>query len=106
MDYKIKSSKPIDSQTKKAINNSWKRGFEFFRDVTIKPFRVVVCHSLSEFKKEAKYYYDSFSTAVVLRNKTIVIKSPNLIEKEGKWKKSDFQDILTHEVVHYFWYSI
>jgi hypothetical protein len=69
----------------------------------LKKFKIIICDTRKEFKKEAKYHYRKWSTATVLRDATLVTRSPGLIEKIGRWKRKDFQNIMNHEMNHVFW---
>ncbi len=63
-------------------------------------FKISVCHSRQEFKKEAKYYYTKWATATVLRNGNMVIKHHKISDK---WKKADYPNVIIHEMNHVFW---
>lgn len=103
---RIISSKKVSSKTKQEVNAAYKGCVDFFEYDDIGSFLVVLCHTKQEFKKESRYYYVPYATALVLRNKNIITKSPELIKSEKRWSEKDFVNILAHEMAHSFWYSM
>lgn len=100
----IFSNKKIDDNLVKIFKKAYSINNSLFKRSPEK-FKIIVCDTEKEFKKEAKYYYQKWGTATVLRNKTLVTRSPDFVKKIGKWKKKNFPNIMTHEVNHVFWYD-
>ena len=81
------------------FNEAYEANYRIFRK-NPGGFRIIVCHSQGEFRKESKYYYKKWATATVLRNGNLVIKSPCI---KSRWKRSDYPGIIRHEMCHVFW---
>lgn len=64
---------------------------------------VYVCSTNGEFNKAAKIRAKAWMTGMTLSDGRLVIKSPSLIEKIGRWKKSMFKNIMIHEMNHSYW---
>jgi len=97
--FEISSRKQLDNDFIKLFDTAYNINYIFFNN-PIPRFKIIVCHSNSEFKKEARYYYTKWATAIVLRNGNLVIKYPEI---STKWKKSDYPNIINHEMNHVFW---
>ena len=69
-------------------------------------FIIFICNSEEEFRKYAKPYYSKLASAVGLGSKGIATRSPDFVEKIGKYKRTDFQNLMNHEVSHIFWYQL
>lgn len=70
-----------------------------------KKFKIVICDSEEDFKKEAKYYYQKWSAATVLRDCTLVTRSPEFAKREFQTDAKYFQMLMNHEMCHVFWQS-
>jgi len=101
----IFSSKPIKNSLINSIKKAYKINLKYFYKKPDK-FSVYVCDSEKDYKKYTKNYYLKWSTAITMRNEAIVIRSKEFVEKIGKWKKRDIQNIIIHEMCHLFWWSI
>lgn len=87
----------------------FKESFEINSKVFYKnpeKFKIYVCDSENEYEEYAKPYYSKKSTAVGLGMKGIATRSPEFIERLGRWKKKDFPKLMNHEVSHIFWYQL
>jgi len=93
---------PITSEIINPIIKGFKLNKKIFKR-TPKKFKVIICDNEKDLKKEAKYYYQKWMTATVLRNNNLVTRSPAFIEKIGRWKRKDFPSIINHEMSHVFW---
>lgn len=98
----IKRDLKISLDITRIFSNSYKKNKKLFGKKP-KKFNIIICDTEKEFKKQAKYYYFKWGTATVLRNNNLITRSPDFVEKIGKWKKSDFQNIINHEMNHVFW---
>lgn len=104
----ILRNKKIDNEITDAVKKAFEINKKIFKK-NPKKFKIIICDTEKEFKKEAKYYYQRWGTGTVLRNNNLIMRSPDFIEKIGKWKKKDFKNIMNHEMNHVFWtdfYSI
>ncbi len=97
--FEISSRKQLDDDFIRLFDTAYNTNYMLFNK-PIPRFKIIACHSNSEFKKEARYYYTKWATATVLRNGNLVIKHPDI---STKWKKSDYPDIINHEMNHVFW---
>jgi hypothetical protein len=61
-------------------------------------FNIYLCDNEKEFKKESKYYYFPHAAGTVLRDSTIVIKTPEFLKRS----KKEYQGLITHEMNHSF----
>jgi len=98
----IKRNQEITPELVRAVSRSFELNRKIFRRKPTK-FKVIICDTEKEYKKAAKYYYSKRGTGTVLRNNDLIIKSPDFIEKIGRWKRSDFPKIMDHEMNHVFW---
>ncbi len=96
------SKEKVDDKTVRSIREAFKKNKKIFGKVPRK-FDILFCDTEKELKKEAKYYYQPWMTATVLRDNTIVTRSPDFIEKKGRFRKKDFSSIMDHEMNHVFW---
>lgn len=95
-------NKKVDGTIINIIKNAFLKNKKLFNK-TPKKFKIIICDNQEELKKNAKYYYQSWMTATVLRDSTLVTKSPDFIERKRKFKKKDFPSIINHEMNHVFW---
>lgn len=98
----IKRDKLIDKSLEKIFSRSFEANRKLFGRKP-KKFDIIVCDTEKEFKNQAKYYYFKWATATVLRDNNLITRSPDFVEKIGRWKKSDFQNLMIHEMNHVFW---
>ena len=98
----IHRNKEINNEITHAFRNAFRVNKKFFRNKPRK-FSIIICNTEQELKDQAKYYYQPWLTATVLRNCTLVSRSPEFVAKVGRWKRKDFQSIMNHEVSHVFW---
>lgn len=101
----ILRNKKINQEIILAVRNSFKINKSLFNK-KIKKFKIIICDTEAEFKKETKKDYRKWITGITVKHKKIIIKSPDLMEKVGIWKRKDFNKIMTHEINHVFWYGI
>ncbi len=99
---RIFSNKKTGKSLELIFRNAWLKNKRIFRKTPSK-FRIVICDTEREMKKKAKYYYKPRITATVLRDNTLVTRSPGFIEKIGKFSRKDFPKIVNHEMNHVFW---
>lgn len=97
--FKIITRKSLHKKFVRLFDRAYNINYKIFKR---KPgnFKIIVCHTQQEFKKEAKYYYTKWGTATVLRNGNLIIKSPAI---SNKWKETDYPNIINHEMNHVFW---
>jgi len=93
---------PITSEITDAVKKAYTMNKKLFKK-TPKKFKIIICDNQKELKKQAKYYYQPWMTATVLRNNDLITRSPEFIEKTKKWKRKDFPSIMDHELTHLFW---
>lgn len=98
----INRNEIIDEEIKKIFSKSFEINQKLFGQKP-KKFDIIICDTEKEFKKQAKYYYFKWGTATVLRNNNLITRSPDFVEKIGRWNKSDFQNLMNHEMNHVFW---
>jgi len=94
----IKRSKPITINLKRYVIKAFNTNKKFFGKKLSKKFNIVICDSEKEFKKESKYYYFPFGSGTVLRDGTLVVKSPELTKMNNRI----YQILLDHETNHVF----
>jgi len=92
------SSKDVPIKTESRIKEAYKRNENLFGRVPSKKFKIVVCNSEEEWKKESKYYYLPFGAATVLRDGTFVVKEQKFLDRND----IDYKNILCHEMNHVF----
>lgn len=94
----ISTSRPLSSQERRAILSALAINESFF-GYPLPHLLLVVCHSNAEWKRATKYYHFEFARGVVLRDGTVVVKSPKLAQRSiTQWKK-----IVAHEINHTYW---
>ncbi len=101
----IKRNKPIDRELVKIFSKSFSMNKKYFPEIP-KKFLILICDSENEYKKYANPYYSKWSTAVGRGMKGITTRSPDFVERIGRWKGADFQKIMTHEISHVFWFNL
>ena len=97
--FRIISSRPVDINLSRSFDKAYEANRRLFGK-NPGEFRIIICHSQEEFRKESKYYYTKWATATVLRNGKLVIKSPFM---KTKWRRSYYPNIIMHEMCHVFW---
>jgi hypothetical protein len=100
---RISGNREIDE----GLANVFRKSFSLNKSVfgkAPKGFSIIVCDTESEFRKESKYYYQRWATATVLKDRVLITRSPDFIERIGRWKRSDFQNLMNHEMNHVFWH--
>ncbi len=95
-------NKPISKSSLNALKKAYNINKRLFRR-SVPKFKIIICDNEKDFKKNMKDYYFKWGTATVVKGGTLVTRSPEFIEKIGRWKKSDFFDIMKHEMNHVFW---
>ena len=94
----VVSSQPLSKAEKKALQFAYHHNLRFFAANSFAA-RVIVCHSADEWKKASQYYFFEFARGVVLRDGTVVLKSPQLAKRShALWTK-----IAVHEFNHAVW---
>lgn len=92
--------KPIDAKLEDVFKNAFSVNKKTFKRVP-KNFKIIVCDTEPVMKREAKYYYQKWMTATVLRNRNMVLRS----QKFSKWSPKDYRKLMVHEMNHVFWQS-
>ncbi len=98
----IHRNKPISKYIINSLNKAYKINKTLFKRSTPK-FKIIICDNEKDFKKNMRDYYFKWGTATVTKGGNLVTRSPEFIEKIGKWKKTDFLPIMKHEMNHVFW---
>lgn len=94
----IRTSRPLSSQERRAILSALAINESFF-GYPLPHLLLVVCHSKAEWKRATKYYHFEFARGVVLRDGTVIVKSPKLAQRSiTQWKK-----VVAHEINHTYW---
>ncbi len=101
----IERDGPIDKNIVKIFRKAYATNLALFKRPP-KKFRIIICETEAKFREEAKYYFQKWATATVLRNQNLITRSPDFIEKIGRWKRRDFQNLMNHEMNHVFWGSL
>lgn len=97
----IQRNKSIHNNIVTIINNAYRKNTTFWGTQPNK-FRIILCDTEEELKKEARYKYVKWGTAYYTED-SVISRSPESIEKIGLWRKRDFENIITHEMSHVFW---
>lgn len=98
----IYRDRPVTTGIRDCLKTAFRKNTRLFEREPER-FNVIICDTNSMYRKHAKYYYTPKGTATVLRNNDMVIKSPELIERVGRFKAKDFCAIVAHEMNHVFW---
>lgn len=103
--FEMVRNKSIDDH----IVRTFTKAFEVNREIFNRNpgyFRIIICDTEKEFRKEAKYYYQKWATATVLRSCNLVTRSPDFLKKIGRWQAKVYQPLMNHEMNHVFWQSL
>lgn len=92
------SSKEIPVKTENWIFESYKKNRKIFNKTPRKKFKIIICNSEKEWKRESKYYYFPFGTGTVLRDGTFVVKEQKFLKRNDK----NYKILLDHEMNHVF----
>lgn len=98
----ILRNKPIGNNLINIFKKAFSRNLSIFKK-SPKKFNIIICDNENDFKREAKYYYQKWATATVLRNNNLVAKSPEFVDRIGRWEQKDYQGLINHEMSHIFW---
>lgn len=88
-----------------SIKKAYNANLKFFNYSGIKKFKIILVNS----RKDMNLLWGHKTANDVSgfsRNNRIILFSPNAIEKETCWKKSDFYSTLIHEINHLFFTNI
>jgi hypothetical protein len=95
---KVQSSRPLSAKECKALRAALVVNENFF-GYSLPRVNIVVCHSKGEWRRATTYYHFEFARGVVMRDGTVVVKSPLLARRSvQQWQK-----IVAHEINHAFW---
>src|SRR3989338_3292575 len=92
------SSKEIPTKIENWIVKAYEKNRKIFGRVPSKKFKIIICNSEKEWKKESKYYYFPFGAGTVLRNGTFVAKEQKFLKRNDK----NYKILLDYEVNHVF----
>ncbi|MBR9675678.1 hypothetical protein GOV05_01585 [Candidatus Woesearchaeota archaeon] len=102
---KVIREKPVTKDVLDAVEEAYNKNKALFSKEPKKKFKIIICDSLSEFKKRSGKHFKPWVTARVDKMR-ILIKSQELIKKAKKpYDKLRFKEIMVHEVNHVFWNS-
>lgn len=94
----VQSSRTLSGKEWKALRAALVVNENFF-GYSLPRLNVLVCHSRGEWKRATAYYHFEFARGVVMRDGTVVVKSPLLARRSvEQWQK-----IVAHEINHAFW---
>lgn len=98
-----------DREIEGSILRILKKAYAINRKIFRKPipkFRIIICDTEGDFMRKSGHHYQKWSTATVLRNGNLITRSPDFIERVGKWRRTDFPNIMNHELNHVFWKAL
>ena len=98
----ISSNEQCESRLRQAIQEAYSINRAFFAFKPKRPIHVIVCRSRAQWQTECQEYYHPRAVGVVLRDGTMVVKSPTLCRL--KWFK--YKRVLRHEMNHAFWVQL
>jgi len=94
----LKSSKTVSDKIKKLLISSYDKNKQLFGRAPNKKFKIVICNSQEEWKKESKYYYYPWGAGTVLRDMTLVVKGQKFLKRSDR----KYKTLLDHEMNHVF----
>jgi hypothetical protein len=92
------SNKKIPHKIQEEIKRAYKKNKKIFNKSLNKKFKIFICHTKKEWKKQSKYYYFPFGAGTVLRNGNLIIKSQKYLNTNNK----NYQILIEHEMNHVF----
>lgn len=96
----VVTTRPIGTELESELRAAYEANVSLFGK---RPpsFRVVICHGDAEWRKACKYYYFPVARGVVLRDRSMIVKSREMLGAEA----GDYRGLLRHEMNHVFWLS-
>lgn len=98
----INSNGPIPNTFIRNLKLAFWKNKDLFRK-SIPLFKIIICCSENEYQENSKRDYEKWSTATVLKNRTLVIRNQKEYRRISSFKKNIYYNILTHELNHLFW---
>lgn len=97
-----------DTSIKESINlirRAYNLNKNFFK-IRVNKIKIIFVYSRKELDKLWGQNTKSFVSAFSKKNNTIIIFSPEAMEKETRWKRKGFFPSMVHEMAHIFYYDI